>query len=90
MKNEYPRIASLKTSETFLNETQKLGINIPFDEQIIPAPDGALAKPFILKGGFKIGNRFCIHPMEGWDGTTDGKATEFTLRRWKNFGRSGV
>ena len=28
--------------------------------------------------------------MEGWDGTTDGKPTELTFRRWRNFGLSGA
>ncbi len=28
--------------------------------------------------------------MEGWDGTTDGRPTELTRRRWKNFGLSGA
>src|SRR5438477_7437699 len=28
--------------------------------------------------------------MEGWDGTADGKPTELTIRRWKNFGVSGA
>jgi 2,4-dienoyl-CoA reductase-like NADH-dependent reductase (Old Yellow Enzyme family) len=28
--------------------------------------------------------------MEGWDGTRDGKPTEFTMRRWKHFGLSGA
>jgi len=37
-----------------------------------------------------IGNRFCILPMEGWDGTTGGKPTELTRRRWENFGLSGA
>ena len=37
-----------------------------------------------------IGNRFCILPMEGWDGTQDGKPTELTRRRWRNFGDSGA
>jgi 2,4-dienoyl-CoA reductase-like NADH-dependent reductase (Old Yellow Enzyme family) len=43
-----------------------------------------------LKNGFQIGNRFCILPMEGWDGTEDGQPTEYTKRRWLNFGRSGA
>src|SRR5690606_8949351 len=30
------------------------------------------------------------HPMEGWDGTDDGRASDLTLRRWTNFGRSGA
>jgi 2,4-dienoyl-CoA reductase-like NADH-dependent reductase (Old Yellow Enzyme family) len=28
--------------------------------------------------------------MEGWDGTENGQQTELTLRRWRNFGRSGA
>jgi 2,4-dienoyl-CoA reductase-like NADH-dependent reductase (Old Yellow Enzyme family) len=28
--------------------------------------------------------------MEGWDGTTDGKPTDLTRRRWRNFGISGA
>jgi 2,4-dienoyl-CoA reductase-like NADH-dependent reductase (Old Yellow Enzyme family) len=28
--------------------------------------------------------------MEGWDGTRDGQPSELTLRRWRNFGRSGA
>ena len=37
-----------------------------------------------------IGNRFCVHPMEGWDGTVDGAPSEHTLRRWRHFGESGA
>ncbi|MEM9704027.1 MAG: NADH:flavin oxidoreductase, partial [Planctomycetota bacterium] len=29
-------------------------------------------------------------PMEGWDGTADGRPSELTERRWQNFGRSGA
>src|SRR6185503_9332747 len=35
-------------------------------------------------------NRWCIHPMEGWDAGRDGSPSEHTLRRWRNFGRSGA
>jgi len=28
--------------------------------------------------------------MEGWDGTPDGRPSELTTRRWRNFGRSGA
>jgi 2,4-dienoyl-CoA reductase-like NADH-dependent reductase (Old Yellow Enzyme family) len=28
--------------------------------------------------------------MEGWDGTDDGRPSDFTRRRWSNFGRSGA
>jgi 2,4-dienoyl-CoA reductase-like NADH-dependent reductase (Old Yellow Enzyme family) len=36
------------------------------------------------------GNRWCILPMEGWDGTTDGHPTDLTRRRWTHFGISGA
>ncbi len=50
---------------------------------------GPLAQPLISRAGH-IGNRFCILPMEGWDGTSDGKPTDLTRRRWKHFGLSGA
>ncbi len=40
--------------------------------------------------GRRLPNRFCIHPMEGWDAEVDGSPSPFTLRRWRNFGRSGA
>ncbi|MBT8485833.1 MAG: NADH:flavin oxidoreductase, partial [Phycisphaerae bacterium] len=41
-------------------------------------------------GGRRIGNRFAIHPMEGWDGDPDGRPTDLTRRRWRRFGASGA
>ena len=37
-----------------------------------------------------VGNRFCILPMEGWDGTPQGEPSELTFRRWRHFGQSGA
>lgn len=37
-----------------------------------------------------IGNRWAIHPMEGWDGTPDGLPSADTHRRWARFGSSGA
>jgi 2,4-dienoyl-CoA reductase-like NADH-dependent reductase (Old Yellow Enzyme family) len=41
-------------------------------------------------GGRTVGNRFCIQPMEGWDGLPDGTPSDLTKRRWQRFGRSGA
>jgi 2,4-dienoyl-CoA reductase-like NADH-dependent reductase (Old Yellow Enzyme family) len=65
------------------------------DAEILTAPTSPLAAPFQLAppGGSavrRIRNRFCIHPMEGWDGTPDGKPSDWTRGRWINFGRSGA
>ena len=35
-------------------------------------------------------NRFAILPMEGWDGTADGRPTDLVRRRWQRFGASGA
>jgi len=40
--------------------------------------------------GKTVGNRFAVHPMEGWDGTLDGKPSDLVLRRWTHFGISGA
>lgn len=50
---------------------------------------GALAHPLVVHGR-TLSNRFACHPMEGWDGTADGRPSELTRRRWRNFGRSGA
>jgi 2,4-dienoyl-CoA reductase-like NADH-dependent reductase (Old Yellow Enzyme family) len=86
----YPPITRYKTAEELLTYTKELGINLPFDAEVQAAPESAMAQPYLLPDGRKIGNRFCIQPMEGWDATTDGKPTELTFRRWRNFGLSGA
>lgn len=87
---KYPSIASLKTAQIFKTHIDSLGIHLPFDEEIMGGPDSPLAQPYFLPDGRKIGNRFCIQPMEGWDGTRDGRPTELTFRRWRNFGLSNA
>jgi NADPH2 dehydrogenase len=86
----YPPITHYGTAEKFLAFLYELGLDVPFDAEMQAAPGGPLAQPWSLADGRKIGNRFSILPMEGWDGTTDGKPTELTIRRWRNFGRSGA
>ena len=86
----YTRIARLKDFQTFKEYIQKLEIELPFDETLEAGSQSPLAQAYTLKNGRKIGNRFCILPMEGWDGTSDGKPTELTYRRWENFGKSGA
>src|SRR5215213_3031611 len=48
-----------------------------------------LAQPIDI-GGAKVGNRIAAQPMEGWDGTDEGRPTELTFRRWERFGSSGA
>lgn len=88
--SNYPHIASLKTAQSFSAHIKSLSIHLPFDEDLQNAPDSPLAKLYVLPDGTKIGNRFCVQPMEGWDGSREGLPSEFTFRRWRNFGRSGA
>jgi NADPH2 dehydrogenase len=83
------RIASLKTASDFAAYLEMLGLDLPFDPELRTGAGGPLAQPYQL-GDFTIGNRFCILPMEGWDGTADGRPTELVARRWAHFGASGA
>jgi NADPH2 dehydrogenase len=83
-------MTSLKTADAFREYLAETGADLSFDEEV-EAGDGApLAQPYRLKRGATIGNRFCVLPMEGWDGTGDGRPTELTFRRWRRFGMSGA
>lgn len=85
----YPRVASLKTVNDFRARLTALGCEIGCDDQILAAPGSPLAQPLAVDG-FTLGNRFVIHPMEGWDAEPDGQPSELVKRRWRNFGRSGA
>jgi 2,4-dienoyl-CoA reductase-like NADH-dependent reductase (Old Yellow Enzyme family) len=85
----YPPIGGIRTVQDFKAHLAALEISLPCDDELHSGPTSPLAQSINLDGK-KIGNRFCIHPMEGWDGTADGKPTEATIRRWRNFGLSGA
>jgi len=90
---QYQRIAQLRTPEQFAEHIQALGIKLDFDAEIQSAPNSPLSQSYTLitnNLSLNLSNRFCILPMEGWDGTTDGKPTELTMRRWERFGQSGA
>ncbi len=86
---EARRVASLKTADDFRETLARLGVDLAFDEIVESGDDSPLARPFSWRNR-TIGNRFAILPMEGWDGTEDGKPSELTTRRWERFGISGA
>ena len=85
----YRRMAQLKTADDFRAHLAALGIDMPFDEELFHGPDAPLAQPCFVDDA-TIGNRFAILPMEGWDGTRDGRPSDLTRRRWQRFGASGA
>src|SRR6185312_16485091 len=85
----YPRIATLRTADAFRAHLTASGIPLAFDDRLAAPTASPLAQP-IEVDGVRVGNRFCILPMEGWDGTADGEPSDLTRRRWRHFGTSGA
>ena len=84
------RVAQLKSAADFKNHLIAIGAELPFKEELSAPSSSSLGQPYALKSGQTIGNRFCILPMEGWDGTLDGLPSEHTKRRWHHFATSGA
>ncbi len=86
------RIPSLKTVEDFRRHVASLGLDLPCEDAIVCGPESPLVQPLpgIIVNGKRIGNRWAVQPMEGWDGTTTGGVTDEVRRRWQRFGQSGA
>ncbi|HEX2456453.1 MAG TPA: hypothetical protein VHI99_22330 [Vicinamibacterales bacterium] len=85
----YVRVATLKTASAFRAHLAERGIDLDFDEELTPPEHSPLAQSLDV-AGVRVGNRFCVLPMEGWDGTADGLPSDLTRRRWRRFGESGA
>jgi NADPH2 dehydrogenase len=78
------RFFKFKTPEALVAEAVRLGDSIKLSNQF-----EALFRP--IKIGLKTcGNRLAIQPMEGCDGTLDGRPDELTFRRYDRFGAGGA
>ncbi len=75
---KYKSIADLEA------ENARLGIDLRFRDDLSP-----LFEPLTV-GPRTLGNRWCIHPMEGCDGEPDGRPGELTFRRYSRFGAGGA
>jgi 2,4-dienoyl-CoA reductase-like NADH-dependent reductase (Old Yellow Enzyme family) len=62
----------------------KLGLDIP-----VSADVAVLFRPIAI-GDRTVPNRLAINPMEGCDGTPEGKPGDLTRRRYRRFGNSGA
>jgi 2,4-dienoyl-CoA reductase-like NADH-dependent reductase (Old Yellow Enzyme family) len=65
-------------------EARRLGLDLRFQADFAP-----LFRPLRI-GPLTAGNALCIQPMEGCDGTPDGRPAELTLRRYHRFGAGGA
>lgn len=73
-----------KTLADIRKAVDALGLDIAFEEK----PEAVFRKVRI--GSRTLGNSLGIHPMEGCDGTLDGKPDDLTFRRWERFGDGGA
>ena len=85
----YIHLGGLRDIESFRRYLTKHQIDIPCDNKLISGADSPLVQPIEI-GGATVGNRIAAQPMEGWDGTAEGRPTELTFRRWERFGASGA
>jgi len=87
----WTQVKKLDSVDAFREHCAQLGIDIPIDDVVDPA--GALSDAVEIRdgaaGSIAAPNRFVVLPMEGWDGTTDGRPTDLVRRRWRRFGASG-
>src|SRR5438270_7176620 len=65
-------------------ESTRLGLDLRFSDDFAP-----LFRP-VNVGPLSAGNALCIQPMEGCDGTPDGRPGELTFRRYNRFGAGGA
>ena len=65
-------------------EGRRLGLDLRFSDDL-----GPLFRP-VTVGPLRAGNALCVQPMEGCDGTPDGRPGELTLRRYRRFGAGGA
>jgi 2,4-dienoyl-CoA reductase-like NADH-dependent reductase (Old Yellow Enzyme family) len=86
----YPKVAQMRDVAALRARLADLGLELPVDDAVLSAAEGSPLAASVSVAGFEVGNRWCIHAMEGWDANTDGSPSEHTLRRWRNFGLSGA
>ncbi len=73
-----------QSREDLVRDAEALGLDIRVSDDLSP-----LAEPVVV-GGRAVGNRLAIQPMEGCDGTLEGRPDELTFRRYVRFGAGGA
>ncbi|MBO0699822.1 MAG: NADH:flavin oxidoreductase, partial [Zavarzinella sp.] len=78
------RFFKYKSVDDLVAENARLGVDLRFSD------DFSLFDRPVQIGPLAVGNRWCIHPMEGCDGNPDGSPGELTHRRYLRFGAGGA
>ena len=85
MSIKITKMNRVENAQALAARFQELGYKIPVSDDF-----SSLSAPLQLTDSLKLGNRFCILPMEGWDAETDGQPSELLRRRWLNFAAGGA
>src|SRR5215212_9806935 len=78
------RYFKFPTLDPLVAESARLGLDLRFSDDLSP-----LFRP-VAVGPLTAGNALCVQPMEGCDGTLDGRPDELTYRRYRRFGAGGA
>jgi 2,4-dienoyl-CoA reductase-like NADH-dependent reductase (Old Yellow Enzyme family) len=73
-----------RSLEDLVRDAEQRGVSVRVSERIEPLPQP------VKIGPLTAGNRLAVHPMEGCDGTLDGRPGELTFKRWEAFGAGGA
>lgn len=73
-----------KSIEELLGEIGELGVQIPITQSLESLQN------HLMIGDKRIPNRLAVQPMEGCDGTREGKPDHLTFRRYERFARGGA
>lgn len=73
-----------KTLDELKDKINQIGVELPLSDNI-----GVLGSSLEVSGHV-LANRLAVQPMEGCDGTADGKPGELTVRRYKRFAAGGA
>ncbi len=73
-----------RSLDDLVRDAEQRGVSVRVSEGI-----DSLLLPVKI-GPLTAGNRLAVHPMEGCDGTLDGRPDELTFKRWEAFGAGGA
>jgi len=76
---------TFKTIDDLKADIQILAPSLPFAERV----DCSIFRKPLTVEGFVVPNRLCAHPMEGCDGTADGRPGELTIRKYQRLAAGG-
>jgi 2,4-dienoyl-CoA reductase-like NADH-dependent reductase (Old Yellow Enzyme family) len=78
------RFFKYRSTSELADDAMRLGLDIRLSDDLAPLFRS------VRIGSTSAGNSLCVQPMEGCDGTADGRPGELTYRRYQRFGAGGA